>query len=612
MRRIGSLLVLALLAGACSSPPATTEPSTTTATTFATTATTAGTTTSRPIRPSTTTTTEVPTAPLGGRVVVPVYLEEDTVFSFNPWSPGFVASIGEVYLAGAAELDPAALDFDPDLVSELPTTTNGGVTVRPDGTMTVVYRIRPEAVWEDGTPVSGEDFASTYETIVGLALDDPELALYREILPESVAAGEKTFSYTLPRATIDYERLFAVVLPRQAAGTDPATDWATRPWQSAGPFRFQGWAESAAAPGTPGSTAVFVRNDAYWRTDIVGQALPYLDTVEFRFVAGAREAVEGFAQGEFDIVELGAWPDVISRLGNLRGAGMSVGDGTAWEHLAFQFGMNNRNDASLNRSVAFRRAVAHALDREALAAAGSWVNSGALSSFLRLSPVPRGEGWSRYAYDPQLAASLLEDACDALRRDCAADPPMVVITTTAGGGLRTEVGTLAEQMLDAAGFDAHLAAEDADLFFGTTFDLGSWDFGLWAWESPGGLSGVVRTLGYWDPAGPPPTGLNYQRWGTPAVSGYGPDFDQAASTVSDATTDRFASILEEMRGTADRDRLLELAAEAGEILADQVVIIPLATRGEGVAWWSNTVAGVRHHPSRPATWNLERWYRIDG
>ena len=612
MRRIGSLLVLALLAGACSSPPATTEPSTTTATTSATTATTAGTTTSRPIRPSTTTTTEVPTAPLGGRVVVPVYLEEDTVFSFNPWSPGFVASIGEVYLAGAAELDPAALDFDPDLVSELPTTTNGGVTVRPDGTMTVVYRIHPDAVWEDGTPVSGEDFASTYETIVGLALDDPELALYREILPESVAAGEKTFSYTLPRATIDYERLFAVVLPSQAAGTDPATGWATRPWQSAGPFRFQGWAESAADPGTPGSTAVFIRNDAYWRTDIVGQALPYLDSVEFRFVAGPREAVEGFAQGEFDIAELGAWPDVISRLGNLRGAGVSVGDGTAWEHLAFQFGMNNGNDASLNRSVAFRRAVAHALDREALASAGSWVNSGALSSFLKLSPVPRGEGWNRYAYDPQLAASLLEDACDALRRDCAADPPVVVITTTAGGGLRTEVGTLAEQMLDAAGFDAHLVTEDAALFFGTTFDLGDWDLGLWAWESPGGLSGVVRTLGYWDPAGPPPTGLNYQRWGTPAVSGYGPDFDQAASTVSDAPTDRFAAILEEMRGTADRDRLLELAAEAGEILADQVVIIPLATRGEGVAWWSNTVAGVRHHPSRPATWTLERWYRIDG
>lgn len=613
MRRFGGLLILALVAAACSSPAATTKPPTSAAATSLATTTTAAVTTTRPVRPSTTTTTEAPTAPTGGRVVVPVYLDGATPFSFSPWSPGFVASIGEAYLAGAGELDPAALDFAPDLVSELPTTANGGVAVRADGTMTVTYRIRPEAVWEDGTPVSGEDFAFTYETIVGLALDDPELALYQEILPESVAAGDKTFSYTLPRATIDYERLFGVVLPRRAAaGTDPATAWTARPWPSAGPFRFQGWAESTAAPGTPGSTAVFVRNEAYWRTDTVGQALPYLDAVEFRFVAGPREAVEGFARRQFDVVELGAWPDVISRLESLGGVGVGVGDGTAWEHLAFQFGVNNRNDVSLNQSVAFRRAIAHAIDREALIAVGSWVNRGTLSSFLELSPVPRGEGWDRYGYDPLLAAALLEDACADLGRDCAADPPVVVITTTSGGALRTEAGTLAEQMLDAVGIDARFTVEATDLFFGSTFALGSWDLGMWAWEIPGGLSGVVRTLGYWDPAGPPPTGLNYQRWGTPAVSGYGSDFDQAASTVSDAATARYAAILEEMRATADRDRLLVLAAEAEEILADQVVIIPLATRGSAVAWWSDAVAGVRQHPSRPVTWNLGRWYRLGG
>jgi len=588
-------------------------PPTTAAVTSLATTTTDAATTTRPIRPSTTTTTEAPTAPTGGRVVVPVYLDGDTPFSFSPWSPGFIASIGEAHLAGAGELNPAALDFVPDLISELPTADNGGVVVRADGTMTVTYQIRPEAVWEDGTPVSGEDFALTYETIVGLPLADPELALYQEILPESVAAGDKTFSYTLPQATIDYERLFAVVLPRHAAaGTDPATAWTTQPWPSAGPFRFQGWAESAAAPGTPGSTAVFVRNDAYWRNDTVGQALPYLDAVEFRFVAGSREAVEGFARRQFDVVELGAWPDVISRLGSLRGVGMVVGDGTAWEHLAFQFGVNDRNRDSLNQSVAFRRAIAHAIDREALASVGSWVNGGVLSSFLELSPIPRGEGWDRYAYDPQLAVALIEDACADLGRDCAADPPVVVITTTSGGSLRAEAGALAEQMLDAVGIDARLTVENADLFFGTTFDLGSWDLGMWAWETAGGLSGVARTFAHWDPAGPPPIGFNYQRWGTPAVSGYGPDLDQAASTVSDAATARYAAILEEMRATAERDRLVDLAAEAEEILADQVVIIPLATRGNAVAWWSDAVAGVRHHPARPATWNLDRWYRLDG
>ena len=613
MRRSGCLVLLALAAAACGGPASTTQPSTAPPGTSSTTTTAAPTTVSPTTRPATTSTTEVPTAPTGGRVIVPVYLEGDAAFSFSPWSPGYVAAVGEVHLAGATELEPSALDFVPDLVTELPTTVNGGVVVRPDGTMTITYRIRPEAAWEDGTPVSGDDFAFTYETIVGLSLADPELALYREILPESVAAGEKTFAYTLPRATIDYERLFRVVMPRHAvAGTDPVAAWDTRPWPSAGPFRFEGWAEGGTLPGTPGSTAVFVRNEAYWRTDAVGQGLPYLDAVEFRFVADARQAVEGFAAHSFDVVALGAWPEVISRLESLRGVAVTRGDGIAWEHLTFQFGVNDANQDSLNRSASFRRAVAHALDREALTAGASWVSGGALASFLALSPVPGDEGWERYAYDPALAEALLEDACAELERDCTADPPTVLITVTAEGTLRVEAAALAEEMLDAVGMDARLATQAADGFFGTTFNLGSWDVGMWAWEIPGGLSGVVRSLSYWDPAGPPPTGLNYQRWGTPAVSGYGPEFDQAASTVSDEATAGYASLLEEMRTTADRDRLLELAAEAEEILADQVVFIPLATRGHATAWWSASVAGVRHHPARPVTWNVDRWYRLDG
>jgi len=609
MRRLVALMAFLVAVAACGDggsagtvAPSTTAPSSTAAPT------TALTTTTRPVRPATTTTTLPETVPVGGSVSLAA-VAPSAPFSFSPWAEGFVPSLGEAYLAGAWEVDPVTFDFVPDLVVEMPTTTNGGVVVRPDGTMTVTYRIRPEAVWEDGRPVSGEDFSFTYEAITGLGLPDPEAALYAEILPESVAVGEKAFSFSLPRPTIDYERLFGVVLPRHAVtGTDPLADWSARPWPSAGPFRFLGWAETGAAPGTPGSAAVFERNVVYWRTDAAARALPYLDTATFRFVEGDRQAVEGFARGDFDAVDLGPWPDVIARLGSLEGVAVAAGDGTAWEHLAFQFGANDRNRSSLNESVDFRRVVAHAVDRDALADVPSWVNGGTLTSFLDLSPVPGGPGWDRYGYDPVLAAALLEDACAAAGRDCAAEPPVVVVTTTAEGSLRPELGGMVAGMLDAVGFDARLAVEDSSLFFGRTFARGDWDLGLWAWDMPAGASGAGRTLAYWDPAGPPPLGLNYQRWGTPAVFGHGEDLDQAASTVSDAVTAAYAALLEEMRTTADRDRFLDLAAEAEEILADQVVLLPLATRGGALAWWSDTLAGPSHHPSRPGTWNLERWY----
>jgi len=607
-------MALLLAAAACSGDEhstGTTDPATrtTTASTAGPTITTSSTTT-RPVRPTTTTTTLPETVPVGGSVALAV-AAPSAPFSFSPWAEGFVADLGEAYLAGAWEVDAVTFDFAPDLVVEIPTVANGGVVVRPDGTMNVTYRIRPEAVWEDGRPVSGEDFAFTYEAITGLGLPDAEAALYAEIIPESVAAGDKTFSFSLPRPTIDYERLFGWVLPRHAVeGTDPTADWSSRPWPSAGPFRFLGWAETGADPGSTGSVAVFERNAAYWRTDPAGRPLPYLDTASFHFVEGARNAIEGFSRGDYTAITIGDWPDVIDRLGSLDGAVVAVGDGTIWEHLAFQFGANDRNRSSLNASADFRRAVAHAIDRDALAAEASWVNGGALDTFLDLSPVAGGIGWDRYAYDPDLAASLIDDACAAAGRDCATEPPVVVVTTTAEGSLRPEIGALVADMLDAVGCDARLAVEDTTLFFGRTFARGDWDLGLWAWNLPAGASGVSRTLAYWDPEGPPPLGLNYQRWGTPAVTGQGEDFDQAASTVFGSATARYAALLEEMRATADRDEVLALAAEAGEILADQVVLIPLATRGGALAWWGDSIAGPSRHPSRPLTWNLERWYLV--
>ena len=254
MRRVVGFTAILLLAAACGSggSPSTTTPSTT-STTSTTLPTTASSTTTRPVRPSTTTTTLPETVPVGGIVSLAVVTPDGTPFSFSPWAEGFVPAIGEAYLAGAWEIDADTHDFVPDLVVEIPTVANGGVVVRPDGTMTVTYRIRPEAVWEDGRPVSGDDFAFTYEAITGQGLPDAEAALYAAILPESVAAGEKTFTFSLPQATIEYERLFGVVLPRHAVeGTDLLAEWSSQPWPSAGPFRFLGWAEGSPASGRHG------------------------------------------------------------------------------------------------------------------------------------------------------------------------------------------------------------------------------------------------------------------------------------------------------------------------------------------------------------------------
>ena len=91
------------------------------------------------------------------------------------------------------------MELIPDVVTELPTIANGGITINDDGTETVRYQIRDEAVWADGTPISGDDYLFTYQTIT-----DPDLpidkTIYEDIDPASVVAGPKTFEFTLTQA----------------------------------------------------------------------------------------------------------------------------------------------------------------------------------------------------------------------------------------------------------------------------------------------------------------------------------------------------------------------------------------------------------------------------
>ncbi len=62
----------------------------------------------------------------------------------------------------------------------------------------------------------------------------------------------------------------------------------------------------------------------------------------------------------------------------------------------------------------------------------------------------------------------------------------------------------------------------------------------------------------------------------------------------------------------DEDELVAVINEAEQLLADQVVIIPLYARLDPGAVWADEVAGYKHNPSGSGdTWNIELWYRVD-
>ncbi|MBN2113136.1 MAG: hypothetical protein JW785_03310, partial [Acidimicrobiia bacterium] len=354
-----------------------------------------------------------------------------------------------------------------------------------------------------------------------------------------------------------------------------------------------------------------VRNERYWKTDpATGERLPPLDRVVFRFIPETEHLVEAFEAREVDVVV--PPPGYADRLRALQSAEVIVGPSPIWEHLAFQFGENNPNQKSLNAHLDLRRAVAYLIDREAIAARGFWESEEVLDSILALHGPPTDNPWAAYRPDPERARLLLDLLCGDLGRDCAAEPPVVVYSTTSNADERPAIGRLMVEMLIEAGIQATVALEDASLFFGSTFDSGSWDLAGWAWVAAPGPAGVLQTLSLYDPDLPPPQAdaANYSRWGTPAVTSEPSYFNQGPSRVRDEHTARYARLLDEMRATADHDGFAALAREAEAILADQVVIIPLVTRAMVSAVWADEIAGYGYSAWLD-TWDIETWRRVD-
>ncbi len=622
--RLGALLaVVVLLGAACgdtsdtaSSVPPATSSSTTAPANTSTTTTTVPPPTTQP--PASTLASEAATSrpTHGGEVVIIADMEPGTL---NPYSPAADANslraIDQLHLVGINEVD-ASLTRVPDVLVELPTVANGGLVLNDDGTMTVRYTIRDEARWADGVPISGDDFRFTLDMLAAsdglqLPFELTEGGGYDTVVPGSAVAGTKTFEFTLAAPTVVHEHMFGTILPaHDVAGTDLLTDWDDRTWVEGGPFRLEEWRS--------GESMSFVRNDEYWKTDPdTGLELPYLDRVVVRFIPDNSDHLGAFSRREGDVFESPPWPHVIEGVRDLgaEGATLDVRDGVIWEHFNFQFGPNNPNEGSLVRHVEFRRAVAHAIDRDALLDLEIWSNSGEpLGSYLRLiDPAATASPWDRYDYDPERARELLAGLCEQLGRDCEADPPKVVLTGTSNADERPTILRAVAEMLPAVGIEAELALQDSSVFFGETLDGGAWEMSIWAWVSTPGLAGMVIIHELFDPEAPPPDGQNFYRWGTPAVTAADdPVLVQGPSLVRDEHTERFAELVDLMRATVDEDELRTLAREAEEILADQVVIIPLVARGSVLAWWADELAGVDHNPSQTGfSWNVEQWHRVD-
>jgi peptide/nickel transport system substrate-binding protein len=584
---VALLLVLALVAAACSSDDGGTEGEDTTTTTAAPEEST--TTTAAPEETTTTTEASLEKA-YGGEAIVGDSQYPATLNGFVN-NNSIVSIVGQMWASGTQVIDGNTLELVPELVTELPSVANGGVVVNEDGTMTVSYQIKDEAVWEDGTPVSGADYQFTLDTIM-----ETELAIksvYEDIVATEV--GDKTFSYTLAAPTLQFELVFGELLPsHQLAELDDdfSSDWNETRWLSNGPFVFDSL--------STGEFIKAVRNDAYWKTDAeTGQQLPYLDSVTFRFIPETESLITAFSARELDAIQPDPGSEIIETLQALvpDGAVVEVLSGPIWEHLAFQFGDSRfeRNETSCNEVAEMRLAVAQTIDKQLIVDEILAGQVEPLDSYVAAyAPTLSQDAWSQYTLDPAAANENYLAAVEASGKECS-----VTFSTTSNNDARVKLSELFVAMFEASGIPYENSLEDSSLFFGDTFDTGTWDLGEWAWLGTPGLAGLVSIHDVWSPT-QEISAAPYQ-WGRDGAGAY-----------TDDQTARFVEVYEALNSTVDNEELVGLIAEAEQLLADNLVFFPLYTRLTVGAAWGDEIGGYKHNPTQEShTWNIEEWYRVD-
>src|SRR5204863_1035799 len=316
----------------------------------------------------------------------------------------------------------------PLLAADVPTLENGGVRLRRDGGMDVVWKLRPNVTWHDGVPFTSADVKFTVE-----AINSPKYH------PESADGFDRIASVETPdplTAVLHYKEVYAPyatqfirgTLPRhvlQGRDIDRAQDYNRSPLGT-GPYRVAAWKS--------GEYILLERVPHYWR----GDEYPRIRRVIFKFVPNTNTRINQLKNGEVHLVALVPW-DKYREAAGAAGVVVHKTPGNAYEHVT----LNERQFPPF-ADVQVRHALIYAIDRDLITRT---ILDG-------LAPVAHGPiqpvSWAytdrvaRYPYEPGRARLLLEQAGwklterDGIRRRDGR-PLAFTLITQAGYAVRENV-----------------------------------------------------------------------------------------------------------------------------------------------------------------------------
>ena len=450
---------------------------------------------------------------------------------------------------------PFTFHAQPDFTVKMDDAFLDSAEQTSDDPQTIVYKIKQDAVWSDGTPVSADDFIYNWKQQNGSIKDNDVASTtgYDQIQSVEGSDNGKTVTVVYKTPFTDWKGLFTGILPAHYVEKRPGK-WNTgldkdpEKIPSAGPFMVQNY--------TAGQSLTMVRNDKYWGTKA------NLDSIVYRFLPESTTQPAAMQNNEVDFIYPQPQLDLVQQVKALPDVNSEINFGLTFEHFDFNFKTPGLDDLAVRQAIATGLNTQELVDRTVKQFSDK---AQPLGNRIWLTGQPQYQDhFGQYGKgDTAAATKLLEDAGYTKGGDGiyakGGKKLSFRFSTTAGNKLRETQGELFQAQMKEMGVDIKIANVDSTKFFGEWLPNGNFDIANFAWVgTPYAISGsrdIYRTGG-------------------------GGNYGQYSSKKTD-------DLLEQAMGETDEAKAAELGNQIDQQLTADMATIPLYNKPTFIAWRSS-------------------------
>lgn len=416
--------------------------------------------------------------------------------------------------------------------------------VSEDG-KTYTFKIREDAKWTNGDPVTAEDFEYAWKWVLNPENADTDYAYQLYVIKGAQDAkengaslddvgikvvDEKTLEVELEQPTEYFLELTAFVtyypVNKNVVSENP--EWAldvSDAYVSNGPFKLVEWAHN--------DKIVLEKNENYWDADSVK-----LEQITMHMIGDESTALQMYESGELDWIGSPVDSIPLAAMQSLKDAGdLIITDQAA----LYYYTVNNDDEIVGNANI--RKALAHAINRQAII---DNITQGEQKPAMALVPpsmFPENEQGYFPDGDVEKAKEYLQAGLDELGLDELPTLSLSFNTSEAHAAIAQAVQDMWKQNL---GIEIELNNEEWNVYLNSLGE-GNYQIGRIGWASD--FNDAINFLEIFETVG----GNNYTNW----------------------ENEDYKKLIADSRAELDPAKRLEILKQAEEIFMEELPIIPV-------------------------------------